>query len=470
MISRDVSRKAMSRVNFQHHHKLQFVPSKANCRNTFVLFLCVSLFSPVLAFSQTRNLEILVPPGVVNQSEYTNNLGAMIKDATVTGATITVYWSDFDCGNANCTASGTSHNNYNWSITDAAFQPWEGTNNGKKINIVLQMISNSFDSTCASTGIGSRGVASAGGYSTGNCAMPAWVWNMLGSSNYTVCNNNGTVQMFGNYFKSSFQTAYQNAVAALIDHYANSLAQFKSDYIRVALGHGGEMLPSPQWSGDCLSQLETWSGATSQSTFISDWISNWLTPMADFMGGKNFNGAKTPMQIMGSITPMGTDSNCTGCQVPDSIAPVYVLNEMGFGSQGFEISDVGSANGTADWVYLFGQEHGKVPLELQTLGQSCPGGVGACDSGNINCTVNGHNYSNESLSSCTGALPTLLPFAESNYATILEIYYQDWDLANVGSYCTEPGGTTQYCHNESDPGTGETYGQITKSALNGWAN
>jgi len=464
MSSRELWRKViLSHINFQPHHKLQTIPSKAS-RKMLLVLLCVSLFSSVLAFAQTRDLEILVPPGVVSQSDYSSNLSAMIGDTTVTGATITVYWSDFDLGN----------NNFSWTITDAAFQPWEGTNNGKKINIVLQMVSNSFDNTCPSTGIGSRGVASVGGYSTGNCAMPAWVWNTLGSNNYTICNDNGTVQMFGNYFRSGFQTAYQNAVAALIDHYANSLAQFRGDYIRIALGHGGEMLPSPQWSGDCLSQLETWSGATSQSTFITDWINNWLTPMADFMGGRNFNGAKTPMQIMGSITPMGTDSNCTGCEVPDSISPVYVLNGMGFGSQGFEISDVGSANGTADWVYLFGQEHGKVPLELQTLGQSCPGGVGACDSGNISCTVNGRNYTNESLASCTGALPTLLTFAESKYATLLEIYYQDWDLANVSTYCTKPGGpsgTTQYCYNETDPGTGgETYGQVQKAALNGWAN
>ncbi len=471
MESRQLWRRVgMSRINFRHGHKLQSAARKSNFRNTLVLFLCLSLFLPALAIAQTRNLEILVPAGVVNQTDYSSNVSAMIADTTVTGATITVYWSDFQ----------TANNTFDWSITDAAFQPWEDKNgvpNHKKINIVLQMISNAFQTTCPTTGIGSRGVASVGGVSTGNCAMPPWVWTMLGSSNYTVCGDTtNTIQMFPNYFSSSFQDAYQNAVAHLIDHYANTLSQFSGDYIRVALGHGGEMLPSPQWSSNstCLSKLENWiAPGTDEPTFISDWNTNWLTPMTQFMGGSNFNGAKTPIRIMGAITPMGTDANCSGCEVPDSIAPIYVEYGMGFGTQGFEISDVGSIHGTADWVGLFTQEdQAMVPLELQTLGQSCPGGVGKCDSGMINCTVNNMNYINQSLAGCTGDLPTLLTFAEANHATILEIYYQDWDLANVSSYCTFPGGqgaTTRYCYSDIDKVTGQTYGQLTKSALNGWA-
>jgi hypothetical protein len=186
--------------------------------------------------------------------------------------------------------------------------------------------------------------------------------------------------------------------------------------------------------------------------------------MADYMGGENFNGHTAPMQIMGAITPMGTVSgHCSGCQVPDAIAPVYISNSMGFGSQGFEISDVGSTSGTADWVSLFGTYTSDgFPLELQTLGQSCPGGVASCDSGTTVCTVSGTTYTSQSLASCTGDLPTLLTFAESEYATILEIYYQDWDLANVSGYCTKPGGTTQYCYGG--------YGSTTHTSLYNWVN
>jgi hypothetical protein len=166
---------------------------------------------------------------------------------------------------------------------------------------------------------------------------------------------------------------------------------------------------------------------------------------------------------------MGTSGGCNGCQVPDAIAPVYVNNSMGFGSQGFEISDVGSSTGTADWVSLFSTNQSKgVPLELQTLGQSCPGGVAQCDAGTVQCTVGTHTYTSQSLASCTGSLLDLLPFAEDNHATILEIYYQDWDLANVSTYCTIPGGTggtTQYCYNLP-----VNTGSDMHTALSNWVN
>jgi hypothetical protein len=53
-------------------------------------------------------LEILVPPAVAD-SNYINNLTPCRQTPSVTGATITVYWSDFDCENTGCTnAGGTS--------------------------------------------------------------------------------------------------------------------------------------------------------------------------------------------------------------------------------------------------------------------------------------------------------------------------------------------------------------------------
>jgi hypothetical protein len=410
---------------------------------------------PVSGLSQTRSLDILVPPGAVNQSEYTSNVGNMIGDSSVTGATITIYWSDFDCGSVGCGGK-----QYNYDITDAAFAPWEGK--GKKINIVLQMISNAPQTQCPSSGVGSRGGSSP---SNGNCAMPPWVWSTLAGSDQTnVCNG----QQTPNFFNATLQQDYKNAIVALIDHYANA-PEFTGNYIRVALGHGGEILPSPQWKdqtpGGCFSVLGPWatavwtSSVTTTEQFVPVWVQKWLIPMVTFMGQKNFNGSTTPMQIMGAITPMGTvpNSGCPGCEVPDAIAPYYVTNNVGFGSQGLEISDVNSATSTGDWVHLFNTYQGQVPLELQTLGQSCPGGVGQCggtNTGTANCTGPNWTYSNVSLASCTGKLGDLLPFASQKYATIFEVYYQDWDLANISSYCTRPGGTgtNQYCSNINNIG------------------
>jgi hypothetical protein len=91
--------------------------------------------------------------------------------------------------------------------------------------------------------------------------MSPCVWNMLGSANYSSCDTTGAPnppQRFPNYFNHGFMTVYQNAVAAFINNYA---PQFPGGYIRVALGHGGEILPDPKWATDCLGVLEgpNWS-------------------------------------------------------------------------------------------------------------------------------------------------------------------------------------------------------------------
>jgi hypothetical protein len=391
------------------------------------------------------SLEILVPAGATGQSDYYANVAAMQADPSVSGATITVYWSDFDCENTACTnAGGTSGGHWNWQITDAAFASWKAS--GKKVNIVLQMISNAAESSCPSSGIGSRGLSTNGTTIVGNCAMPPWVWKMLGSNNYSVC---GGTQRFPDYFNSGFMPAYTSAIAAFINNYAS---QFPGGYIRVALGHGGEILPDPQWKSNssCLNVLKGWSGSTTETTeqFVQDWINNWLKPMAIFMGGYNFNGQKTPMQIMGAITPMSADTS--DIEVPDAIAPIYVSNNMGFGSQGLEASD-NSTSSTADWVNLFNTYPG-VPLELQSLGQSCPSAVGDCGTLTTNgfsCTVNGIPYHNQTLAGCTGPLPPLILLGSQNKATVFEVYYRDWDLSNVSPYCTTPSGNgtgNQYCN------------------------
>jgi hypothetical protein len=410
-------------------------------------------------------LEILVPPGAVADTNYSGNLTAMQQDPSVTGATITVYWSDFDCGTPNCGVNGTQ---YHWEVTNTAFPPW--MEKQKKINIVLQMVSNAAQTQCPSSGVGSLGSAT-----YGNCALPLWVPN-LGSGYYT---DNCNGQRTPNFFNSTIQNDYKNAIVALIDEYANTSSEFTGNYIRVALGHGGEILPSPDWSNNtsCFNTLigTGWAGLPSNATtedLVNAWFTQWLKPMVQSIGQLNL-----PMQIMGAITPMGTapHSTCTGCEVPDEIAPIYAQNHMGFGSQGLEASDTTSTTSPySDWVNLFKANPG-VPLELQTLGQSCPGGAGqgicgTLNTGGFKCIVGTQTYTNQTLAGCTGDLPTLLSFASSTNASIFEVYYQDWDLAHVSAYCTTPGGKVNgvangntYCNNTIVGNS--TYGAVTKSAL-----
>jgi hypothetical protein len=98
--------------------------------------------------------------------------------------------------------------------------------------------------------------------------------------------------------------------------------------------------------------------------------------------------------------------------VPSAVAATAVPAHIGFGSQGLQAADVtGYPRCSSDWCNLFDQYAGMVPLELQTIAASDPSGAGQ-----------------------TGSLTTLVPFAISHHAAVLEIYYQDWLLAFDPSY------------------------------------
>jgi hypothetical protein len=307
--------------------------------------------------------------------------------APVSGATIVVQWSAVDPdGNA-------AH--YDWSVPDGQIQPWVAV--GKKVNLVVWANSDGSGATCGPPGrFGLAGV--------GNCAIPAYVWTALGSSNYVVCNpsNSNGPQQMPNYFSTTFQRNYQNFMAALVSHYGSNPA---IGYIRFGLGRGGETIPVADWdntSEACGQQYVTTWGYS-----VSSWDSNYLGPMLQFE-----HSLGSPKQLMVGLTSMG---NHSGNQNADFAAHTAVPFGIGIGSQGLQLADVAGCSGaSSDWCNLFHQYVGQVPLELQPIGESCPGG--GCQ---------------------TGDLTQLLPFAVANHATIFEIYYQDWLKAYDSSY---PGG------------------------------
>jgi hypothetical protein len=300
----------------------------------------------------------------------------------VNGATIGVEWGAIDQG------PGAGSGQYDFTYPDAQIQPWAGA--GKKVNLVVWANADNADNSCGPEG-------QYGSDNTGNCAIPSYVWTKLGSSNYTTCTSQYGTQRLPNYFASAFQTNYQSFMAALIQHYANNS---NVGYIRFGLGHGGESLPVAGWNDTSTACGQAYVNSWGLS--ISAW-ENYLGSMLNYEGSLN-----SPVQLMVGVTPMGNP----GSQVPDYAVPIAVQNHIGFGSQGLEISDVNNcANSTADWCELFGQYTGQVPLELQTIGQSCPSG---------GCT--------------TGSLVDLIPFAVANHATVFEVYYQDWLTAYDPNY------------------------------------
>ena len=323
------------------------------------------------------NMEALIGPGAMEGPD-----GGAIKayiqaNPIVKGATFQVEWGSIDHdGNPN---------DYNWSYTDSLIQPWISA--GREINFVFWANSDSATTTC-----GSNPWSQYGEDGTGNCAIPAYVWTALGSSNYVTCTpqNASGPQRIPNYFNPAFQTNYQTFIKATIAHYASNP---NVGYIRFGLGRGGETLPVGGWDngGPCSQQFAAW-GLT-DSTITTTW-EPYLKSMLDFEANNN----PSHVQLMVGMTPM------SGTNVPAFIATTAIPLKIGIGSQGLSKADVNNCPGsTADWCDLFSQYTGQVPLELQTVGQSCMNG--GCP---------------------TGSLTQVLPWAVGNKATILELYYQDW--------------------------------------------
>jgi len=331
---------------------------------------------------------VLIPPGALDGSDGPKITNYLENNPTVTGGTFQVEWSAIDNGSS-----------YNWSYSDNLYSAWATL--GKKVNFIFWANADSSSSDCTDGQFGDP--------TAGNCAVPMYVWQALGSKNYTVCtpSNADGPQRIPNYFNSAFQDNYKSFIKAMLAHYGNGNYP-KLGYIRIGLGRGGETIPVGDWdSGDaCSEAFASWG--LNDNTITTTW-EPYLQSMLNVEAQNNPGN----VQLMVGITPM------TGGGVPQFVANTAVPLKIGFGSQGLQESDVNNCAGaTADWCDLFNTYTGKVPLELQTVAQSCPD------------------------NSCvTGSLANLLPFAVFNKVTILEIYYQDWLVAYDPNY---PGYTQSY--------------------------
>jgi hypothetical protein len=107
-------------------------------------------------------MQVLFPPQA-GTTDYSAVQTSLMPNAAVTGAVISVNWSDIEPNTA-----GT----FDFTITDNAIAPWIAA--GKKVNLVLQNSTYGGDACGVNGPIGSNGVAG-----TGNCAMPSWMWTVL---------------------------------------------------------------------------------------------------------------------------------------------------------------------------------------------------------------------------------------------------------------------------------------------------
>jgi len=279
------------------------------------------------------------------------------------------------------------------------------------------------------------------------------MWTALSESNFTHCDG----AQVPNFMSDAYVTNYRAALQALVEHYASNPGV---GYIRIGLGKGGEInLPKGWHEPDepCGQAFKRWGytiGDSNQFTWNA-----YLEKMVNFEG--SLHAAK---QLMVSITPVQAPGH-NPQEVSDFLAPIAVKNGLGFGNQGLSTMAMRDCTGMqADWCALFERFQGKVPLEVQTLGPSCPqgnpcGGQGqgqwqgrtqgmaqgqAQGSGRWGGPGGGAGQGQGrwgqgrgqggggglgGLSAMTGSLVPLLPFAVKNHATILELYAEDWLLA-----------------------------------------
>lgn len=327
-------------------------------------------------------MNVMQFPGATSDPWFKDVPTYLFNNPTVNGATIAIEWGGVDQG----PSAGSSQ--YDWSYYDGIIQPWITA--GKKVNIVTWAVADNSNNICGPQG-------QYGSPNIGNCAIPTYIWNLLGSSNETTCTSQYGTQQMPNYLATPFQTNYQAFFAAVIQHYGNNP---NIGYIRFGLGHGGETIPVAGWydtTTACGQAYVNQWGVTVQT-----W-ENYLSSMLNYEATLN-----SPVQLMVGITPLGIYNS----GLPAYVAGVAVPLNIGFGSQGLQESDVNNCSGSsANWCTLFSQYTPQVPLELQTVGQSCPD------------------------KSCpTGSLADIIPFAVANHATVFEIYYEDWLVAYDPNY------------------------------------
>jgi hypothetical protein len=213
-------------------------------------------------------------------------------------------------------------------------------------------------------------------------------------------------------WRPNFQRAWQDLMQQVVAHYAhnNGVA-----YLRFGLGIGGENIPNHGTSVAACQTLMTTFGFTSlpapwPSPGTAQWTqvpavwTSYLTTMFQYEQLLN-----SPKAIGTTISPIETSGG--DLATPDATATHAVANGIGIGNQGLQKSDplnvvAGVPCFGGDWCANFLKYRGQVPLQLQTLFYSDP--------------------TNLSPTNQTGSLVTLLPFATTQGAQILELYVDDW--------------------------------------------
>lgn len=310
----------------------------------------------------------------------------LLHNRDICGGLFYVLWGQIDKGPG-------AIPRYDWSSVDRQIQPWIEA--GKRVAIEVWAVSYG-----------------------GRIATPSYVLSQVDTVRCPSANPNATQPGFPNsppvfrprgrlgiplgpspggrtgrqsppvpvFWESGFVKNYQDFIAAVIARYASNPSVA---YMRIGLGAGGESTPRcHQAMVRCGYSVETWQ--------------KYVFEMLDFERSLHCR-----RQLIVGIT---NPQNFETYEFPRAEAARAVADGLGLGSQGLQVGDIesyrtGRPCGTADRCAIFQTYRGKVPLELQTLFKTDPGG------GRV------------------GSLVDILPFGLKIHAQIFELYPQDLLLA-----------------------------------------
>jgi hypothetical protein len=303
-----------------------------------------------------------------------------VPSSLITGVLVELNWNQVDMG------PGAPGGQYQWSAFDSSIAAY--ISSGKSVDLIVW----------------------AQNYPGYPSTLPAYVQAFTTN---VVPGCSGYNTWIAPPYSPDFLAAYKSFVAAVVEHYANNPA---ISYMRVGLSAGGEVY---RYCGATLDNYPAppyYAGSPFNCSTASD-VGQcvWLAYDQDMLNYLQSQNPATP--ILSPSTSQNQAGSDTNNVYPTTEAQQAVTDGFGFGVQGFQKSDLTNyANGlpcTANWCADFATYAGQVSLELQTLGQSDP----VCTSIESICA------------NTTGSLLDLLPFAVSRYASILEIYENDFYIA-----------------------------------------
>lgn len=313
----------------------------------------------------------------------------------ITGVSVSLPWSQIE----------TSQGVYDFTSYDANLKPY--LNAGRKVNLIVWPATEGGSNTSTPSYVFSTAYAAQVGAPNPQDVSYCTSYPGTGALSNTIANIN--TPGFDNTglpvsYELPFMTAYQNFIQAVIAHY-NGNATTPIGYIRFGMSQGGESSP------ECNQYWPNYS----ENVYIG-----YVTTMTQWITAQN-----PQMTILEDLHAVGAPSSPDYTYASQEGA-IAVANSEGFGTNGWQQGDITNFGNNqpcdSNWCFLFAQyagtKYGSTPitLSLQTLGWSDPTGA-----------------------SQTGSLVQLIPFAQNNAATNLELYLADVGLAfDLGNYCSYP--------------------------------